>query len=41
MKKDLNKIGMLVVASLMFGALLLVNLEKSENGDWGVATASA
>lgn len=32
---------MLVVACLMFGALLLVNMEKNENGNWGIVTASA
>lgn len=41
MKRKLNKIGMLLMASLVFGTLLLVNMEKNENGKWGIATASA
>lgn len=32
---------MLVIAILMFGAVLSVNMEKNENGNWEIATASA
>lgn len=43
MKTKLNKIGMTVVATVMFAATLFLSMEKNDQGQWqfSAATASA
>jgi|GEM_PF-2531232 len=41
MKKKLQKIGMAVAAIVLFVGIMLLNVEKNEGGQWGIATVSS
>ncbi|TCC96560.1 hypothetical protein [Pedobacter hiemivivus] len=41
MKRKINRIGMIALATLVFMATFLLNAEKNEEGNWGIASAMA